>query len=976
VTTSLVTNDSPVYYTAEAVVDTDHTITGANGRMVMYSGLTAPRMLYLPPSTTMMQTIMIMDEDGSCNLTNYINIVCDGTDKIEGNATRLINYPYGTITIESSGSGDWVVTANPAPSLSAGMQIAPTYMDNGDGSITFTSGLYCFFTNTNGIGKIKRFNIAGQTLTMVDNTNQFIVADYNSGSPIIYSTTDVTVINETTVIPVYTIYRRGTVLHILEWDELGDALGNKTHQSIVKTQRFRVEPGGLGLGEAATRYVTVGGGTVWHGAVKTVLAAVNSSTATMWLAYHVAGVWTFSAITQYNNTQYDDGTDLQTLLGGKYAVNFIYRVVGTNDDNMVVFLGQGAYSLGEAQASQPPANLPAEVLSHGILVGRIIVSQGASTATQIDSAFTTLFTPAGVTDHNSLLNLQGGTASQYYHLTSAEYTGTGTGDFVRMNSPTFTGTVGGITYSMVGALGASQQAVDSAKLGGQLPSYYQTALGFTPINKAGDTGIGNLSMDALTATSASITNATDSTSTTTGAITTPGGIGAGKQITAPYFNAVQTVDQATVPSVYGSQTASTLQTENNTGVDEVLDNVYEAIRFTASGDYNIRSFGVRLKVSATLTNPTAMIYGRIYTDVAGSPGTLISGTSYIRIGSLTTSYAIYQFAVSTALVNGTSYWLIIQGGSAATGGTVSMDRAATGTNRHAYSTNGTDWTLETGKTGWFALYGRTYVGVNGNSTNSTGVNGNSTNNVGVYGNSTNNVGVYGNSTNNVGVYGNSTNSTGVNGNSTNNVGVYGNSTNSVGVNGNSTNSVGVNGNSTNSYGGVFYIAGALASNNASNTVWIRRFPYGAFSVTGDVLKITDNPTVSGTKSGALISGQIEATERLRFDGRVADGASAVAHFLDTDTALSNAGAKLLSLRNAGVEKFFVGADGKASTGALTATTTKTSVYTVATLPAGSDGMRAFVSDATATTFASVVTGGGTNHVPVYYDGGASAWKIG
>lgn len=439
-TTGLVTNDSPVYYTAEAVVDTDHTITGANGRMVMYSGLTAPRTLYLPPSTTTMQTIMIMDEDGSCNLTNYINIVCDGTDKIEGNATRLINYPYGTITIESSGSGDWVVTANPAPSLSAGMQIAPTYTDNGDGSITFTSGLYCFFTNTNGIGKIKRFNIAGQTLTMVDNTNQFIVADYNSGSPIIYSTTDVTVINETTVIPVYTIYRRGTVLHILEWDELGDALGNKTHQSIVKTQRFRVEPGGLGLGEAATRYVTIAGGTVWHGAVKTVLAAVNSSTATMWLAYHVAGVWTFSAITQYNNTQWDDGTSLQTLPGGKYAVNFIYRVVGTNDDNMVVFLGQGAYSLGEAQASQPPANPPAEVLSHGILVGRIIVSQGASTAAQIDSAFTTLFTPAGVTDHNSLLNLQGGTASQYYHLTSAEYTGTGTGNFVRLNAPTVTGT--------------------------------------------------------------------------------------------------------------------------------------------------------------------------------------------------------------------------------------------------------------------------------------------------------------------------------------------------------------------------------------------------------------------------------------------------------------------------------------------------------------------------------------------------------
>ena len=430
----------PTFYTAESVVNADHTIAGSNGRMVMYSALTAGRTLTLPAATQMMQTIMIMDEDGSCNLTNSITLVASGTDKIEGNATRVLNYPYAALTIESNGSGGWIVVANPNPSLSAGVQVAPTFTDNGDGSITFTSGLYCFYTNSTGIGKIKRFTLPGNTFTLTDNTNQYIVADYNAGSPTIYVTTNVAVIDEITVIPLYTVYRRGTVLHVLEWDSLGDALGNKTHKSIVKTQRFRTEPGGLGLGEAATRLVTVGSGTVWHGAVSNVLSAFNSSVNTMWLAYHVAGVWTFSTITQYNNTQWDDGTNLQTLPGGKYAVNFIYRVVGTNDTTTILFLGQGAYSLGDAQASQPPANLPAEVLSHAILVGRIIVNQGGATATQIDSAFATLFTPGGVTDHNALLNLQGGTASQYYHLTSTEYTGTGTGPFARQTSPALLGT--------------------------------------------------------------------------------------------------------------------------------------------------------------------------------------------------------------------------------------------------------------------------------------------------------------------------------------------------------------------------------------------------------------------------------------------------------------------------------------------------------------------------------------------------------
>ncbi len=40
--------------------------------------------------------------------------------------------------------------------------------------------------------------------------------------------------------------------------------------------------------------------------------------------------------------------------------------------------------------------------------------------------------------HNDLGGLQGGTSGEYYHLTSTEYTGTGTGNFVRIISPSLT----------------------------------------------------------------------------------------------------------------------------------------------------------------------------------------------------------------------------------------------------------------------------------------------------------------------------------------------------------------------------------------------------------------------------------------------------------------------------------------------------------------------------------------------------------
>ncbi|MGH7075945.1 MAG: hypothetical protein ACREFD_17345, partial [Stellaceae bacterium] len=53
--------------------------------------------------------------------------------------------------------------------------------------------------------------------------------------------------------------------------------------------------------------------------------------------------------------------------------------------------------------------------------------------------------------------------------------------------------------------------------------------------------------------------------------------------------------------------------------------------------------------------------------------------------------------------------------------------------------------------------------------------------------------------------------------------------------------------------------------------------------------------------------------------------------------------------------------------------------TVAALPTGYDGARHFVTDSTVAAsgnFGAAVSGGGSYHVPVYYDGGTSAWRIG
>ena len=74
---------------------------------------------------------------------------------------------------------------------------------------------------------------------------------------------------------------------------------------------------------------------------------------------------------------------------------------------------------------------------------------------------------------------------------------------------------------------------------------------------------------------------------------------------------------------------------------------------------------------------------------------------------------------------------------------------------------------------------------------------------------------------------------------------------------------------------------------------------------------------------------------------------------------------------------FTSAGATTLAGTFVPTNIKTPPVTVANLPVAATigaGGRSFVSDATATTFASIVAGGGANPVPVYSDG--TNWRIG
>ncbi|SRR5215204_22458 len=409
-----------------AVNDANYTITGTTNRLIAYTNITANRNVTLPPATTANQRIWITDESSLASAARMIIVLPNGSDLIGGATNAVVNFPNGSGYFESDGSGKWNIISTTSVQLSAGVSSIPTITDLGAGSVTLGNGVYTMFANANGSGRPKSFAIAGSTFALTDQMTNYITAQYNTttGAVSLVVTTTESVINYTTIIPVFKVYRDGTSLHIADYDSLGLALSNKLQKSWEKTQQFRFEPGGVLLGESATRVITVSSGTAWKGGIEIPLTAVASNVQTCYQFVNTSGTWSKSVVTQYNNTQYNATGGLATLTSNSYAVNFVYRSVG-QDTGMAIVLGTGDYSLGQAQVAPEPANIPSFITSHMVLVGRIIVQKNATTSTQIDrnNQMGTNFTSAGVTDHNALNNLQTAqTGVTYGHITDGTQT--------------------------------------------------------------------------------------------------------------------------------------------------------------------------------------------------------------------------------------------------------------------------------------------------------------------------------------------------------------------------------------------------------------------------------------------------------------------------------------------------------------------------------------------------------------------------
>jgi len=305
--------------------------------------------------------------------------------------------------------------------VSVGQTSGGTVSDNGDGTVSVASGTGYIKKTDSSTGELVTFNWAANTaVPLVDNSVNYVLIQYNSGSPLVTSTDDFSVINFHTEFVVGLVYREGADVKVLQ-------AGNRLPDAQIRlcTQKFLrgIEHiSGGAIGEKATRYVTSTAGIFYLGDTRIDTPVFDSSTENFEHYYYRdgAGGWNDATATgQIDNVYYDNGSGtLAELTPNRYGVHWVYI---SFEGKLSILYGQGDYKYNEAVLAQPPASIPDYLNTFAILAGKIVIQKNASSFSTIESAFVKVFVPEDTLDHNDLASLQGGTTSEYYHLTSAEH---------------------------------------------------------------------------------------------------------------------------------------------------------------------------------------------------------------------------------------------------------------------------------------------------------------------------------------------------------------------------------------------------------------------------------------------------------------------------------------------------------------------------------------------------------------------------
>lgn len=201
-----------------------------------------------------------------------------------------------------------------------------------------------------------------------------------------------------------------------------------TSEVIISAGRVFVGAGTITItGIGTTRTATVTGGTPF------LLADFNADITQTGRIITPNAVLVITGFTSTSVVTIECLATYTNEVGVAYSVNRYMFQTTTGDINNLAVTLYSTLTVQPAFATNITDKLAIIYFARTNNVGNITVHL-VHNGTQ---HYTHIHTPLS-TKHNDLAGLQGGTVDQFFHLTSTEYTGTGTGVFARTTSPTLT----------------------------------------------------------------------------------------------------------------------------------------------------------------------------------------------------------------------------------------------------------------------------------------------------------------------------------------------------------------------------------------------------------------------------------------------------------------------------------------------------------------------------------------------------------
>jgi hypothetical protein len=263
--------------------------------------------------------------------------------------------------------------------ISGTLPVLPTALDDNGAYIVPTCLAY-LWSQAGMTGYFGEYTIPESQAFIPSSGINYIGITFNAGVPMYQIYTSWASFDFSSIIPVAKVLVFGGAIYNIPWGQSGDGLPEKLLKILDRRKPYEIlDPYTL---SQLNLYVSLGAINVQHGDSEIACLVMDTSLTgnDMYLYYLDSSlVWQYSKVSTLNNTQYVSPlTGIQTLAGGKYVINYLYRVVGSKL-LMFTVLSDTFDTLADALAAGEPDSLPAVISASAVCVGRVVLLKSATT---------------------------------------------------------------------------------------------------------------------------------------------------------------------------------------------------------------------------------------------------------------------------------------------------------------------------------------------------------------------------------------------------------------------------------------------------------------------------------------------------------------------------------------------------------------------------------------------------------------------